>query len=230
MKRALDLFCCQGGATRGLQLAGFHVTGVDIEPQPRYCGDDFVHADALRPKVDLSQFDFIWASPPCQAHTTLRDMWNSKDHQDLIPQTRELLVRSGRPWVMENVPGSTLGGDFPMFFLCGSMFGLGVEFEDGFHQLRRHRWFESSLRPLIPPCNHRGATIGVYGDHVRDRRRRNGDSDRGIDFPNSNYLDLGRKAMGMPWADWHGISQAIPPAYSEFIGNHVMQILVEAAA
>lgn len=220
--KALDLFCCAGGATKGLQRAGFHVTGIDIKPQPRYCGDAFIQADATRPPVDLRAFDFIWASPPCQAHTTLKSMHNARHHEDLIPQTRELLQKSGAPWVMENVPGSTLEDGF---FLCGSMFGLGVQVYDGFRQLRRHRWFESTIRPLVPNCQHQGATIGFYGDHARDRRRKPGARDRGVDFPDSAKLQLGRDAMDMPWSDWHGISQAIPPAYSEFIGRHAIQFL-----
>lgn len=217
--RALDLFCGAGGATKGLQRAGFHVTGIDIRPQPRYCGDAFIQADALKPPVDLREFDFIWASPPCQAHTTLRVMWNARKHEDLIPSTRDLLETSSVPWVMENVPGSTLAAGF---WLCGSMFGLGVEVYDGWRQLRRHRWFESSFRPLIPRCNHRGATIGFYGDHARDRRRKPGLRQAGVDFPDTDRLELGRQAMQMPWSDWKGISQAIPPAYSEFIGNQVI--------
>lgn len=224
--RALDLFCGAGGATRGLQLAGFHVTGVDIKPQPKYCGDDFHQGDALT--VPVGGFDFIWASPPCQAHTTLKSMWNAKEHADLIPATRERLRKSGTLWVMENVPGSTLG---ECFFLCGSMFGLGVEVYDGWRQLRRHRWFESKLRPLVPPCRHGGATIGFYGDHARDRRRKPGIRDRGIDFPDADKLALGQAAMEMPWSDWAGISQAIPPAYSEFIGRQALQYLgLEACA
>jgi DNA (cytosine-5)-methyltransferase 1 len=217
--RALDLFSGAGGATKGLQRAGFHVTGIDIAKQPRYCGDAFIQGDATKPPVDLRAFDFIWASPPCQAHTTLRAMWNAKEHADLIPQTRALLKRSGAMWVMENVPGSTLED---CFFLCGSMFGLGVEVYDGWRQLRRHRWFESPMRPLVPRCHHRGATIGFYGDHARDRRRKPGVRDRGVDFPDSDKLELGRKAMQMPWSDWHGISQAIPPAYSEWIARQFL--------
>lgn len=225
--RALDLFSGAGGATKGLQRAGFHVTGIDNKPQPRYCGDVFIQADATNPPVDLRGFDFIWASPPCQAHTTLRSMWNAKDHPDLIPQTRELLNNSGVPWCMENVPGSTLTGGF---YLCGSMFGLGVQVYDGWRQLRRHRWFEATFRPLIPQCHHRGATIGFYGDHARDRRRKPGTRDRGVDFADADKIELGRAAMEMPWADWHGISQAIPPAYSEFIGLQALQFIGSKAA
>lgn len=191
--------------------------------QPRYCGDAFIQASALHPPVDLRRFDFVWASPPCQAHTTLRAMWNAKQHADLIPETRALLEAAGVLWVMENVPGSTLarGG----FYLCGSMFGLGVTVYDGFRQLRRHRWFESSFNPLIPRCHHHGPTIGFYGDHARDRRRKPGVRGRGIDFADADKLALGRVAMQMPWSDWRGITQAIPPAYSEFIGRGVRDAL-----
>lgn len=222
--RALDLFCGAGGATKGLQRAGFHVTGVDIKPQPCYCGDAFIQRDALtvRPFSEMAEFDFIWASPPCQAHTTLKSMWNAREHTDLIPQTRELLKDSGVMWVMENVPGSTLGD---CFFLCGSMFGLGVKVYDGWRQLRRHRWFESPMRPLVPRCAHSGATIGIYGDHARDRRRKPGTRDRGVDFPDGQRVALARVALGIDWMDWGGLSQAIPPAYSEFIGRQVLATL-----
>jgi len=118
--RALDLFCKAGGATKGLQRAGFHVTGVDIERQPRYCGDAFVQADALNPPFDLAGFDFIWASPPCQAHSPLKAV-TKKEYPDLIPQTRALLQASGRPYTIENVVGARLRDPVR---LCGGMFGL----------------------------------------------------------------------------------------------------------
>lgn len=92
--RALDLFCGAGGATKGLQRAGFHVTGVDNRPQPRYCGDAFHQADALT--FPLEGFDFIWASPPCQAFTSLRFMPTAKAHPNLIPQTRARLIATSR--------------------------------------------------------------------------------------------------------------------------------------
>src|SRR5713101_1334840 len=128
--RALDLFCRAGGSTKGLQRAGFHVTGVDWKRQPRYCGDLFVQADALRPPFDLGAFDLIWASPPCQADSILRQLpWlKGKEYPRLIAPVRRLLSAAGVPWVIENVPGAPLSG----FELCGRQFGL---------PLYRHRVF-----------------------------------------------------------------------------------------
>ena len=191
----------------GLHRAWPHATivGVDIKPQRRY-PFLFVQADALRPPFDLREFDFIWASPPCQAHTSLKSMWNAKEHEDLIPQTRELLVASGRPWCMENVPGA------PMQFsimLCGTMFGLG--WQDA--ELRRHRLFETSQPLLAPKCQHRRKprVIGVYGGHGRDLRR----TVNTQDYP----TEARREAMGIEWMVGAELSQAIPPAYSEFIAR-----------
>ena len=84
----------------------FVVVGVDLKAQPRYPGDGFVRGDALMDHVDFSAFDLIWASPPCQAHTALRKMWNAKPHADLIPQTRALLRKSGRPYGDRAVEGA----------------------------------------------------------------------------------------------------------------------------
>lgn len=162
--RALDLFCGAGGATRGLQMAGFEVLGIDIRRQPRYVGEHFIQADALHPPVRLKDFDLIWASPPCQAHTALKRMWNRRAHADSIPETRAMLVRAGVPYVIENVPGSPLRATIR---LCGSNFGLGAAGAE----LRRHRYFETSFGLLAPPCSCGKATIGIYGGHVRDRCR-----------------------------------------------------------
>jgi DNA (cytosine-5)-methyltransferase 1 len=217
--RALDLFCGAGGASMGLHRAGFDVTGVDIKPQPRY-PFTFVQADAM--EYPLDGFDFIWASPPCQAHTSLKVMHNARIHADMIPATRAMLQASGIPYVMENVVGAPIDDTF---YLCGTMFNLGVDVYDGWRELRRHRVFEASFIVLVTECVHKGPTIGFYGDHARDRRRKPGVRDRGVDFPDKDKLQLGRDAMDMPWADWRGISQAIPPAYSEFIGKQAIQYL-----
>jgi len=226
--RALDLFCCAGGAGMGLHRAGFEVVGVDIRPQPRY-PFEFHQADALT--FPLDGFDFIWASPPCQAHTSMKTMHNAKQHDDLIPATRARLVASGLPWAMENVMGAPL--DCPIM-LCGTMFGLG--FEDA--ELRRHRLFETS-EPilLVPQCQHGArSTIGIYGGHMRNRKRRTigvygegvRDSRRKMDRGVADFsIDQGREAMGIDWMTTAELSQAIPPAYSEFIGRAAMSSIIQ---
>jgi DNA (cytosine-5)-methyltransferase 1 len=214
--RALDLFCGAGGAARGLQYAGFHVTGVDLKPQPHYCGDVFVQRDALAylAAVDVSQFDFIWASPPCQRFSALKRAPGAKgnEHPDLITPTREALARSGKPWCIENVEGAPLRNPF---LLCGTMFNLKTP--DG-AQLRRHRIFETSFPVLTPECAHgRGPVIGVYGGHFRDRRRPAGSNHRS----GSNLLrEHGFVAMEITWQmTTEELSEAVPPAYSRFIAE-----------
>jgi DNA (cytosine-5)-methyltransferase 1 len=132
--------------------------------------------------------------------------------------------RAGVPWVMENVPGAPMEHSV---MLCGTMFGLGTdEFE-----LRRHRVFETSFAILGPTCQHTRPTIGIYGDHVRDRRRVSGENpDRGRQMPAAEGKVMAREAMEMPWASWHGLSEAIPPAYTEFMGGWLIEYLEAAAA
>jgi DNA (cytosine-5)-methyltransferase 1 len=211
---ALDLFCCAGGVSMGLHRAGFDVIGVDIVPRKRY-PFRFVQADALRPPFDLRQFDFIWASPPCQAHTSLKTMHNAKEHADLIPQTREMLEASGVLYVIENVPGAPLRSPI---MLCGTMFGLGIPEAE----LRRHRNFETGPQYWsIPhePCRHRKRTIGVYGGGhgVSLHRHAKGQP--------CFTADQERAAMGMDWVSVDDLSQAIPPAYAECIGRAAIQII-----
>lgn len=215
--RLLDLFCCQGGAAMGYHRAGFDVVGVDIEPQPRY-PFEFVQADALEYLVDnWRNFDAVHASPPCQAYSDMKSAPNARaGHPQLIEPTRTRLAATGLPWVMENVEGAPLANPVT---LCGSMFGLGVPG----YQLRRHRLFEASTGVLIrtPECAHSGAVIGVYGGHVRSRSDYRG----GADFAGQDRPALGRQAMGIGWMTMDGLSQAIPPAYTEFIGTQLLDHL-----
>ncbi len=219
MKRplALDLFCKAGGASMGLYRAGYDVIGVDIERQPRY-PFGFIQADALRPPFDLRQFDLIWASPPCQAHTSMRTMHNAKEHANLIPATRSMLRSSGAFFVIENVVGAPLENPA---MLCGTMFGLWA----GGAELRRHRLFETNFPLQQLACNHGAelATIGVYGGHVRNRRRRAGSHARGVaDFT----IDQGKEAMGIDWMTLTELSEAIPPAYAEYLGLAARQAMM----
>lgn len=215
----LDLFCGAGGAAMGYHRAGFDVIGVDVKPQPQY-PFEFVQSDALRflSGVTRNWCDAVHASPPCQAYSAMKTNWNARsDHPDLLPETRELLEITGLPYVIENVPGAPMA---PQVMLCGSAFGLGT----GEYQLRRHRWFELSdgLWMMSPPCQHDGPVIGVYGDHGRDRRRTEG-------FGRYFTLDERKEAMGIDWMKRGELDQAIPPAYTEYIGRQLLEQLEVAA-
>lgn len=230
--RLLDLFCCAGGAAMGYYQAGFDVVGVDIRPQPRY-PFEFIQADVLEldPAFVVS-FDALHASPPCQAHTAMKSMHNALPHLDLVPQTRAMLVASGLPWAMENVVGAPL--DNPIM-LCGTMFLLGVEDAE----LQRHRLFEMSHPPLlVPQCQHgfrAKATIGVYGGHARNRQRVRTigvygegarDSRRKFDKGVADFtVEQAREAMGIHWMTLAELCQAIPPAYTRFIGLQLLDHL-----
>ncbi|RKE09700.1 DNA cytosine methyltransferase [Catellatospora citrea] len=217
--RLLDLYCCAGGATRGYQQAGWHVTGVDHVPRPDYCGDDFHQGDAVAfALAHGAKFDAIHASPPCQDHSLLtrsnrtRDGWTDR-HVDLIPATRAAVMASGRPWVMENVVGATLRPDL---VLCGLMFGLRVF---------RHRLFEThGFATLMPPHPaHRGHRVAGWRAGVRH------DGDMFAvygDGGGKGTTEQWQAAMGIDWTtDREAIAQAIPPAFTRFIGEHLLTAL-----
>jgi DNA (cytosine-5)-methyltransferase 1 len=222
--KALDIFCGAGGAARGLMQAGLEVVGVDIVRQPRYPGK-FIQADALQylATADLSQFVFLWSSPPCQFATSLRHAPGKHRNVDLITPTRPLLIKTGLDYVIENVEQARAWLRDPVL-LCGSMFGLGTHpYPDGW-RLERHRLFETSFPLLVPQCQHDNRrVVGIYGGHFRDRGGRGGKNHvSGSNVPSA----LGYKAMGIPFGSMTvaEISDAIPPSYSRFIAEAWLRI------
>ena len=205
----LDLFCGAGGAAMGYYRAGFDIVGVDNRPQPRY-PFIFVEADALEYcQVYGAGFDAIHASPPCQGYSVSRNNGYHQDAPLLIPATREALVSSGRPFIIENVVGARVALHHP-YLICGASFGLGIR---GL-QLSRHRLFEASITLHVPSCTHTpGRTIGVYGHGTNQWHR-----DLHGDFSVAEC----RQAMGISWMPRHVLSQAIPPAYTQHIGRQLL--------
>ncbi|PSM41290.1 SAM-dependent methyltransferase [Streptomyces dioscori] len=210
--RLLDLFCCQGGAAKGYADAGFDVTGVDKDPQPRY-PHRFVQADAIAFVLEHgAAFDFIHASPPCQFDSDCQRL-QGNEHPDLIGPTRAALETTGRPWVIENVRGALPKLREPVM-LCGPMFGV---------ETYRHRYFEPGGGFTLEQPGHHPHTVpqakmgrpvppGHYGQFVG----------------NFSGVDLARRVMGVPWMNRDGIRECIPPAYAEHIGRTALHTLTPA--
>ena len=202
--RLLDLFCGAGGAAVGYHRAGFtDIVGIDNRPQPNY-PYTFIQADALNLPVDLAAFDLIHASPPCQSYSALKGL--SFGAPALIERVRSLL--SGRESVIENVIGAPLHDPSR---LCGSSFGLGV---------RRHRIFETNgfSVALLPPCHHAAQpepidVTGTGGPFRGERKTGGGGISR-----KPHNLAHAREVMGIDWMTRSELSEAIPPAYTEYIG------------
>lgn len=225
--KLLDLFCGAGGAARGYMNAGFHVTGVDYHAQPRYAGHEFVYADVFEwLPGHAAGFDVIHASPPCQRYSSLAGRTGS-NYPDSIAQTRALLQATGKPWVIENVPDAPL---IDPITLCGTQFDLCATVDaalpDGIFSgkvrwLRRHRDFESSLaleRPesTLGDCDCDRLPIGgVYGNGG------GGEMTRGYKFK----AHEAQEAMEIDWMTRRELSQAIPPAYTTFIGFQLKRLL-----
>lgn len=201
---ALDLFCCAGGAARGLHDAGYDIVGVDIEDQPRY-PYRFIKGDAFDWLLrDLSAFDLIWASPKCQSHSVCTPVAARSSHAVQLPDVLSALRGQSVPFIVENVSGAQRYMQSPVM-LCGSMFGLGVY---------RHRWFELGNTDaffLTPPCNHSVPAVLVSGTTRRlenGRRREHSKAEK-------------TAAIGIDWMVLSELDQAIPPAYAAFLASHI---------
>lgn len=201
--RLLDMFCCAGGAGMGYYQAGFDVVGVDIDPQPNY-PFQFIQADCLTLDEDfIKEFDAVHASPPCQAYTKAQKI-QGNSHPELVVPIREILQASGLTFVIENVVGAPL--IYPIL-LCGTMFpGLRVY---------RHREFESNISLIQPfhplhvaPLTKMGRPV-VPGNFMHV-------------VGNFSGVTEGRIAMGIDWMTRNELREAIPPAYTKFIGEQIL--------
>ena len=204
-KRLLDLFCGAGGAAMGLHRAGFEVTGVDNKPQPRY-PFEFILADALT--VDLEGYDCYWASPPCQFATLAGIQWRKegREYPELITATRERLQATGKPYIIENVPGAASLLINPLV-LNGAFFGMKV---------RRTRLFECSFSlplVLIPPEPKASFRTGRFV------------AEGSIITPVGHFSGIAyaQKVMGIDWMGGKDLAQAIPPAYSQYLGMYLRE-------
>jgi DNA (cytosine-5)-methyltransferase 1 len=208
--KLLDLYCGAGGAGWGYYLSGFDVTGVDVYKQPKHRKEmKFIQANALEILDDIEYcrtFDVIHASPVCKKYSVTASLHNN-EYPDDIPIVREKLKKIGKPYVIENVPGAPL---INYVILCGTMFGLKVI---------RHRLFECEPAIYFPPmacsCDGKTNSHRAYSSFEKGARY--------ITVAGNNYkADDGREAMGIDWMTREYLSQAIPPAYTKWIGEQMM--------
>jgi DNA (cytosine-5)-methyltransferase 1 len=212
--RLLDAFCCQGGASKGYADAGFDVTGIDKDPQPRY-PYRFIQAEAVAYiREHGHEYDAIHASPPCQFDSDCQRL-RGNAHPDLIAPTRAALESTGRPWVMENVRGAVAKLNAPVM-LCGAMFGMATY---------RHRYFEAGAGMVLAVPQHtehvvrqakmgRPVPPGHFGQFVG----------------NFSGVENARRVMGVPWMNRDGIRECIPPAYTLLLGTQLRTIWLGVAA
>ena len=207
--KLLDLYCGGGGAGYGYRLAGFTVMGVDIEAQPKYRGE-FVQSDAIAYLMDnFRDYDVIHASPPCQAYSlaSMQHRANGKKYPDLIEKTREALIFTGKPYVIENVPRSPLLNPIE---LCGAMFGM---------KTYRHRLFESNMdiqAPFHPKHVAKNTKMG--------RRPKDGEYIQYVGH--FSGVEVVQKMTGLNWLGQYELAQSIPPQYTKCIGDQLMKILI----
>lgn len=221
--KLLDLFCGGGGCAMGYHQAGFdEIIGVDIVDRPNY-PFDFVKMDALEflETMDLSEFDAIHASPPCQRYSKLKylngdiDKWD-ENHVDLVAPTRELLIKTGKPYVIENVEGSPLINPITLY---------GSQFPNLYTQ--RPRLFESNI-PLREPMNkkvkHKTGKLGSGPAEDGFITVAGIKPQRGMNEVQTK-LYYGFALGGIDWMDLKELTQCVPPAYTEFIGKQIIEYL-----
>ena len=207
--KCLDLFCCAGGAGMGYKQAGFDVTGIDIEPQPKY-PFKFIQADAIEYLIEhWREYDFIHASPPCQGYSHLTPKEHKDKHEKLIDIIRAELIKTGKPYVIENVAGAKRELINPTM-LCGSMFNLRTQ---------RHRFFETSFSLAAPmECDHSEIPLLVTTASKASREKRFA---LGMQPKSVKNAPL---AYGIDWMDFKGLKEAIPPAYTRYIGEQWLSL------
>jgi DNA (cytosine-5)-methyltransferase 1 len=220
--KLLDLFCCAGGASAGYARAGFDVTGVDIDPQPNY-PYTFHQADALEFLAEHGhEFDVITASPPCQSYLSLgavnKALGRAYDYPNLIGPTRELLIASGKPWVIENVQDAR-GSLIDPVRVCGTAFDLPI---------RRHRLFESNMPIAGIACQHSRFTEPKYWTSFRPNGEHRLSTVVQV-YGNGGGVHEWPAAMGIDWMTRHELAEAIPPAYTEFIGRQLLESMAVAS-
>ncbi|MFD9212059.1 SAM-dependent methyltransferase [Streptomyces sp. NPDC059544] len=212
----LNLYCCQGGSAAGYEAAGCYVIGVDVAPQPKY-PYAFILADALWFLAEFAEWirehvAFVDASPPCQAFTRAWKI-QQREHPRLIAPTRELMLATGRPGVIENVEEAR-GELLDPVLLCGAMFGM---------QTYRHRLFEVHGWTLTAPAHPRHeAPLAKMGRPARPGEFRHY-------VGNFSGVDDARADMRMPWANRDGLREAVPPQYTEYIGRQVLAQIADTA-
>jgi DNA (cytosine-5)-methyltransferase 1 len=222
--KLLDLFCGAGGAAMGYSRAGFdEIVGVDVKPQPRY-PFTFVQGDALEYLAAHGhEFDAIHASPPCQGY--LNEHFRvtpsghvRRDHPKLIADTRARLDAIGKPYVIENIESARKEMRTPIT-LCGTSFGL---------PLKRHRCFEVPFLMLTLDCAH--LREPKYPTQFRPKKGQAALACHVQVYGNGKGARHWPAAMGIGWMRREELAQAIPPAYTEYIGRQLLEHVTSARA
>lgn len=219
--RLLDTFCAAGGTSMGFSLAGFEVVGVDISPQPNY-PFEFHQGDAIEfIREHGHEFDVIAGSPPCQSYLNLgavnRKLGRTYDHPDLVEATREAMVATELPYVIENVENAPL---IDPVKICGT--GLN-------RPLRRHRLFESNVPLVGVPCAHSRFTEKKYWTGWRPKGETRLSTVVQV-YGNAGGTEHWPDAMGIDWMTNKEMIEAVPPSYTLHVGAQIMAHVMRGAA